>query len=82
MLRHIEIHYAETARDAAELQYSGLPRYDIEPSKCAACLSRVGEVQGQNGTVSWRPLGVVLDGDAVTVVCGKCVRSIDKALRA
>lgn len=82
MLRHIEIHYAETARDAAELQHAGLPRYDIEPSKCAACSSRVGEVQGQGDTVFWRPLGVVLDGETVTVICAKCLKQIDKALKA
>lgn len=81
-MRHIEVHYCETARDAAQLQHAGLPRYDLEPSKCAACNSRVGEIDGQRGVVFWRPLGVVLDGETVTVICAKCLSQIDKALKA
>lgn len=80
-LRHIEIHYAETARDAAELRHAGLPRYDLEPSRCASCKARIGEVQGSGEAMFWKPLGVVLDGETVTVVCGKCLRSIDTALK-
>lgn len=79
---HIEIHYLETARDAALLATAGLPRYDLEPSACAACKVKTGEVESQHGTVVWRPFGVVLDGDAITTVCRRCLAGVDKALKA
>lgn len=81
-MRHIEIHFCETARDAASLQHAGLPRYDLEPSACAACKVKTGEVESQHGTVVWRPFGVVLDGDAITTVCRRCLAGVDKALKA
>lgn len=81
-MRHIEIHYCETARDAASLQHAGLPRYDLEPTRCGACNGTTGEVEGSGGTVSWRPFGVVLDGDTITTVCRKCLTAVDKALKA
>lgn len=81
-MRHIEIHFCETARDAALLATAGLPRYDIEPSACAACGAKTGEQDGKHGTVVWRPFGVVLDGDAITTVCRRCLAGVDKALKA
>lgn len=81
-MRHIEIHYCESARDAASLQYAGLPRYDLEPTTCAACGAKTGEIEGRGETVTWRPFGVVLDGDAITTVCRKCLTAVDKALKA
>ena len=81
-MRHIEIHYLETARDAELLQHAGLPRYDLEPTRCGSCNARVGEVNGTDGTVFWRALGVVLDGETVTVACARCLRPVDKALQA
>lgn len=80
---HLEIHYLETARDTALLETAGLPRYgDVEPANCSACSARAGEVQGSNGAVFWRPFGVLLDGEHVSVVCARCMRQIDKALKA
>lgn len=81
-MRHIEIHFCETARDAASLQHAGLPRYDLEPSPCSACGAKTGEVEGRGDTVSWRPFGVLLDGETVTVICRKCLSQVDKALKA
>ena len=82
-MRHLEIHYLESARDTALLVTAGLPRFgDIEPAQCGACKATAGEVQGSDGTVSWRPFGVVLDGETVTVACRKCLTAVDKALKA
>jgi len=82
-MRHIEVHYLETARDTGLLETAGLPRYgDVEPARCSACGATAGEIQGQNGTVSWRPFGVLLDGESISVVCGRCMKQVDKALRA
>lgn len=82
-MRHIEIHYLESARDTALLATAGLPRYgDIEPASCASCNAKAGEVQGTDGVVFWVPFGVLLDGETVSVVCRKCLRTIDKALQA
>lgn len=79
---HYEIHYCETARDAAELRHAGLPRYDLEPTDCSACGVRVGEVNGTNGAVFWRPLGVALNGDSIAVLCRTCLRPVTAALKS
>lgn len=81
-MRHLEIHYCESARDAASLQYAGLPRYDLNPEPCGACKARTGEILGRDETVSWRAFGVLLDGETVTVVCRKCLTAVDRALKA
>lgn len=82
-MRHLEVHYLETARDTAMLETAGLPRYgDIEPATCGACNATAGEVLGQNGAVFWIPFGVVLDGDTITVACKRCLGQVDKALKA
>jgi len=83
-VKHIEIHYCETARDAALLATAGLPRFDLEPTACAACNARVAEVNGEKDTdaVFWRAFGVILNGETVTAVCAKCLRPVDKALAA
>jgi hypothetical protein len=82
-MRHIEVHYLETARDVRLLETAGLPVYGLnETARCGACKATAGEVQGGDGTVSWRPFGVVLDGETVTVVCRKCLTAVDKALKA
>lgn len=80
-MTHVEIHWCETATDAARLQYAGLPRLDIEPSKCGACNTQVAEIEGRNGTVSWRPCGLVLNGETIAVICARCFNGVDKALR-
>lgn len=80
---HIELHYCPTARDAARLQHGGLPRYDIEPTKCGACMARVGEVENRDGTVvAWKPFAVVVSETVIDVVCGKCLKPVDKVLAA
>ncbi|UDL16289.1 hypothetical protein SEA_ZOOMAN_318 [Microbacterium phage Zooman] len=82
-MRHIEIHFLESARDTALLETAGLPRYgDIEPARCGACKATAGEVLGANGAVAWRPFGVILDGETVTVACRKCLSAVDRALKA
>jgi hypothetical protein len=81
-MSHIEIHWCETATDAARLEYAGLPRLDLEPTECTACHARVGEVTGTNGDVFWKPCGLVLNGDAIGVLCRGCFRPVDKALQA
>lgn len=75
---HVELHFCPTARDAARLQHAGLPRFDLEPSKCGACNARVGEVNGEDGAVFWKPLTVVVWEDGVDVLCERCVRPVDK----
>lgn len=75
---HVELHVCRTAKDAARLEYAGLPRYDIEPSHCGACNARVGEVNGTEGAVFWRPLTVVVWENGVDVLCGKCTGPVDK----
>lgn len=79
---HTEIHFCATATDAARLATAGLPRLDLEPQTCGSCSARVGEVNGQDGVVFWRACGLVLDGDRIATVCGKCLAGIDKALTA
>jgi len=80
-LQHIEIHICETATDAARLGAAGLPRYDIEPSVCDSCNRRVGEVLNGNGeSVAWKKLGVLLNGDDIAILCGTCLKPVDKAL--
>ncbi len=81
-MTHIEIHWLETAKDAKWLEFAGLPRIDLEPSSCTSCNARVGEVNGAEGTVFWKPCGLVLNGDAIGTVCRKCFAGIDKALAA
>ena len=82
-MRHLEIHYLESARDTALLETAGLPRYgDIEPARCGACKATAGEVQAEDGAVSWRPFGVILDGETVSVACRRCLSTVDKALKA
>ena len=82
-MRHIEIHYLESARDTALLETAGLPRYgDAEPARCGACNATAGEVQAQDGSVLWRPFGVVLDGETVSVACRKCLSAVDRSLSA
>ncbi len=75
---HLELHYCPTAKDAARLQYGGLPRYDIEPAACGACHARVGEVNGQGETVSWRALTVVVWDNGVDVLCARCTKPVQK----
>lgn len=75
-MKHIELHHCETAGDAAHLVNGGLPRYDIEPSACDNCHARVGEVNGQNDVVFWRPLTVVVWADGLAVLCGRCVKPV------
>jgi hypothetical protein len=82
MHSHIEIHWCETARDAERLAHAGLPRLDLEPQRCTACNARVGEVNGSNGTVFWKPCGLVLNENDMGVVCKRCFARIDKALQA
>lgn len=79
-MTHIEIHWCETATDAARLAYAGLPRLDLEPHRCSACNARVGEVNGQGDTVSWKPCGLLLDGENIGVLCRRCFAPVDKAL--
>lgn len=79
---HVELHYCATATEAEHLGHGGLPRYDLEPSKCDACGARVGEVQGQGDTVLWRPLAVVLWEDGIATICARCVKPVIKALKA
>jgi len=81
-MSHVEIHWLETATDAARLEYAGLPRLDLEPSQCTACNARVGEVNGTNGDVFWKPCGLVLNGDAIGTLCRKCFAPVDKSLTA
>jgi hypothetical protein len=78
---HVEIHWLATATDAARLEHAGLPRLDLEPSKCTACNARVGEVNGQDGTVTWKPCGLVLNGDDIGVICQRCYAPVDKSLK-
>ena len=75
---HVELHFCRTARDAALLATAGLPRYDLEPEKCGACNARVGEVNGKEDAVFWKPLTVVVWEDGVDVLCERCVRQVDK----
>ncbi len=82
MHSHVEIHWCETASDAARLGYAGLPRLDLEPNRCTACNAQVGEVTGLNETVSWKPCGLVLNEDSTGVICRKCFAGVDKALQA
>lgn len=80
-MRHIEAHYLESARDAAMLATAGLPRYDLEPVKCGSCSARCGEVFNPNGeSVAWKPFAVVLNGETIATVCGRCFRYVDKSL--
>ncbi len=82
-MRHIEIHFVESARDTGLLATAGLPVYGLnEPARCGSCKAVAGEVQGIDGAVAWRPFGVVLDGETVSVVCRKCLSQVDKALKA
>lgn len=78
---HVEIHWCETATDAARLQHAGLPRLDLEPSHCSACNARVGEVTGLEDTVTWKPCGLVLNGETIGVLCRRCYAPVDKALK-
>lgn len=80
MLSHTEIHWCATAKDAARLAYGGLPRLDLSPQKCGACTAHCGEVQGLDGTVTWRACAVALDGERIAVICGRCLKALDKAL--
>lgn len=82
MSTHTEIHWCETATDAARLQHAGLPRLDLEPQACTSCNARVGEVNGQNGTVTWKPCGLVLNGESIGVICRRCAEPVDKSLQA
>lgn len=80
---HVELHFCRTAKDAARLEYAGLPRYDIEPSRCGACHARVGEVNGSNEeTVFWKPLTVVVWDTGVDVLCERCTSPVDKITTA
>lgn len=77
---HVELHFCRTATDAEHLGHGGLPRYDLEPSKCDACGARVGEVQGQGDTISWKPLAVVLWDEGIAALCTRCVKPITKVI--
>lgn len=79
---HVEIHWCETATDAARLEHAGLPRLDLEANRCTSCDAPVGEVHGLGETVSWKPCGLVLNGDRIGVLCRRCFRPIDKSLKA
>lgn len=81
-IRHIEVHWLETARDAEYLSRAGLPRLDIEPTACSSCNARVGEVNGTHDAVFWKPCGIVLTGDTLAVICRGCFNKVDKALAA
>ena len=82
-MMHVELHYLETARDAAMLSTAGLPRYDLEPVHCGNCSARCGEVHNQSGdTVAWKPFVVVMNGESIGTLCQRCVRPVDKALKA
>lgn len=81
-MTHIEIHWCETATDAARLELAGLPRLDLEPNRCSGCNARVGEVNGQEGTVSWKPCGLVLNGDTIGVICRRCFSTVAKTVKA
>jgi len=80
-LRHVEVHVIATAQDAARLSNAGLPRVDLEPQRCGSCDSACGEVAGQGTAVFWKPLGLVLDGEVLSVLCKTCLRPFDKVLR-
>ena len=81
-MRHIEPHILETARDAEELAKGGMPRLDLEPQTCGACNARVGEVNGSNGDVFWKPCGLLLNDKDLGVLCKRCYTPVDKALPA
>ena len=80
-MRHIEMHYLETARDAALLANGGFPRYDIEQSKCDSCGSNTGEVQGQNDVVAWRPFAVIVWESGIAAACSRCIKPVIKISR-
>lgn len=81
MSYHVEIHWCETATDAAHLEHAGLPRLDLEPNRCTGCNTQVGEVQGLGDTVSWKPCGLVLNGDRIGVICRRCFLPVDKTVK-
>ncbi|UVG35060.1 hypothetical protein SEA_CECE_311 [Microbacterium phage Cece] len=81
MSTHVELHFCHTARDAAALEKAGLPRYDLEPTRCGNCNARCGELHGDDA-VTWRPLAVVVWETGVSVLCGRCLKCVEKILSA
>jgi bacterioferritin-associated ferredoxin len=80
-MTHVELHICKTAREAEYLAHAGLPRYDLEPSKCGSCQNTVGEVFNRDGeSVAWRPLTVVVWDNGLDVLCGKCTKAVDTVL--
>lgn len=82
MSPHIELHYCRTARDSARLEHGGLPRYDLEPTRCSGCGTWIGEVANRDGTaVAWRPFAVVVWEDGLDALCvGRCLKALDKII--
>lgn len=78
---HVELHLCRTAHEAAQLAHGGLPRYDLEPSACDNCHARVGEVNGRDGAVFWKPLVVVVWEDGIAALCERCLRPVDKVVK-
>ena len=82
-MKHLEIHYVESDRDAATLVLAGLPDYRVAPERCGSCNNPTGEVHNhQDEPVAWRAFGVVLDGDRIGVACKRCLSKVDAALAA
>lgn len=82
MHHHVELHRCPTAADAARLGHAGLPRYDIESTRCSNCAKPCGEVHNEDGTsVAWRPLTVVVWDEGVDVLCGTCTKPVDRLLQ-
>lgn len=80
-MNHVELHFCPTAKDAARLEYAGLPRYDLHPEPCGSCSARTGEVLNRDGeSVAWKPFAVVVWDTGLDVLCNRCLKPVDKVL--
>lgn len=65
-MRHIEMHLAETERDAESLEHIGLIEFGAE-EYCEHCIEPVAFVYGE-----FEPCVVVLDEDSTFILCESC----------